>query len=416
MFGNERISNMEVWVMIGICVIQIILGKSNNRTRAVQGTKNQYNITPTQTLFSPNFFSPKLRRLVVVLALALILQTRTLDTHEHRVLILVIHTSLLTRYRDHITPIYEWLVRKHTKLRTKISNAIRQLIPPTKFRRKQQRRKSTLGPTEHYQCYKPHKWVDEEHRFHPDPYLQHCFDQTKGYEGEGPTWQGDDLSTPNSQPDFFTAIAFLNADGVCIDEERDTNGGSGSLDTIASIKDILSWNVTCIGIGDAQKASENHTLRMLLTLGSNPTWPECRWIRSPLPKRRPGIPGGTCMGLAEPLAKRIIATYELHSSLGWFTGVMIHGKQIDGTPTKLAIITVYCPLPNRSGGAWTMMQNCLTANNNERDPAQQFYHELTELVCAAHKEGANVIVGGDFNTPFDVAHKYSKELEILMRT
>ena len=59
MFGNERISNMEVWVMIGICVIQIILGKSNNRTRAVQGTKNQYNIAPTQTLFSPNFFSPK---------------------------------------------------------------------------------------------------------------------------------------------------------------------------------------------------------------------------------------------------------------------------------------------------------------------------------------------------------------------
>ena len=107
MFGNERISNMEVWVMIGICVIQIIPGKSNNRTRAVQGTKNQYNITPTQTLFSPNFFIPKLRRLVVVLALTLILQTRTLDTHEHRILILAIHTSLLTRCRDHITPIYE---------------------------------------------------------------------------------------------------------------------------------------------------------------------------------------------------------------------------------------------------------------------------------------------------------------------
>jgi hypothetical protein len=94
---------------------------------------------------------------------------------------------------------------------------------------------------------------------------------------------------------------------------------------------------------------------------------------------------------------------------------MIHGKQIDGTPTKLAIITVYCPLTNRSGGAWTMLQNCLTANNNKRDPAQQFYHELTESVCAAHKEGANVIMGGDFNTPFDVAHRYSKELENLMR-
>ena len=83
--------------MIGICVIHIILGKRNNRTRAVQGTKNQYNITPTQTLFSPNFFIPKLRRLVVVLALALIVQTRTLESHEHRILILAIHTSLLTQ-------------------------------------------------------------------------------------------------------------------------------------------------------------------------------------------------------------------------------------------------------------------------------------------------------------------------------
>ena len=136
MFGNNNVPNMEVWVTLGICVIQIMLGKRSNRTRAVQGTKNQYNISPTQTLFSPNFFIPKLRRLVVVLALALILQTRTLDTHEHQILILAIHTSLLTRYRDHITPIYEWLVRKHTKLRTKIYNAIRKLIPPTKFRRK----------------------------------------------------------------------------------------------------------------------------------------------------------------------------------------------------------------------------------------------------------------------------------------
>ena len=328
MFGNENVSNIEVWVMIAICVIQAILGKRNNRTRAVQGTKNQYNITPTQTLFSPNFFIPKLRRLVVVLALALIVQTRSLESHEHRILILAIHTSLLTRYRDHITPIYKWLVRKHTKLRTTIYDAMRIYewlahqhteLRPEGPGRKQQRRKPTLEPTAHHQSRQ-------------DPYLRHCFDQTKGYEGEGPMWQGDDLSTPNSQPDFFTAIAFLNADGVCIDEERDTNGGSGSLDTIASIKDILSWNVTCIGIGDAQKACENHKLRMLLTLGSKPTWPECRWIRSPLPKRPPGIPGGTCMGLAEPLAKRIIATYELYSSLGWFTGVMMHDKQIDGTP------------------------------------------------------------------------------------
>ena len=107
LFGNENVSNMEVWVMIGICVIQIILGKRSNRARGVHGTKTQYNVNPMQTLFSPNFFIPKLRRLVVVLALTLILQTRTLDTHEHRILILAIHTSLLTRYRDHITPNYE---------------------------------------------------------------------------------------------------------------------------------------------------------------------------------------------------------------------------------------------------------------------------------------------------------------------
>jgi hypothetical protein len=89
------------------------------------------------------------------------------------------------------------------------------------------------------------------------------------------------------------------------------------------------------------------------------------------------------MGLAEPLAKRIIATYELYSSLGWFTGVMMHGKQIDGTPTKLAIITVYCPLPNRGGGAWTMMQNCLTARKIN---AIQHNSSTTNLQnwCALH--------------------------------
>jgi hypothetical protein len=32
------------------------------------------------------------------------------------------------------------------------------------------------------------------------------------------------------------------------------------------------------------------------------------------------------------------------STFGWFTGVLLHGKDIDGTPSKLAIITVYCPL------------------------------------------------------------------------
>jgi hypothetical protein len=59
---------------------------------------------------------------------------------------------------------------------------------------------------------------------------------------------------------------------------------------------------------------------------------------------------------------------------------MLQGNEIDGTPTKLAIITVHCPLLNRTGGAWTLMHDRLKANDIKRDPAQQFYHELTELV------------------------------------
>ena len=121
------------------------------------------------------------------------------------------------------------------------------------------------------------------------------------------------------------------------------------------------------------------------------------------------------MGLSAALAKRIVATYELHSPFGWLTGVMLHGKNIEGTPTKLAIITVYCPLPNRTGGAWNLILDRLKTMGIKRDPAQQFYHELTELVCEAHKEGANVIIGGDFNTPYDAPHRYSADLEKLLR-
>jgi len=90
------------------------------------------------------------------------------------------------------------------------------------------------------------------------------------------------------------------------------------------------------------------------------------------------------MGLSAALAKRIVATYELHSPFGWFTGVMLHGKNIEGTPTKLAIITVYCPLPNRTGGAWNLILDRLKTMGIKRDPAQQFYYELTELLYVKH--------------------------------
>jgi hypothetical protein len=61
------------------------------------------------------------------------------------------------------------------------------------------------------------------------------------------------------------------------------------------------------------------------------------------------------------------------------------------------------------------MHDRLKVSKNTRDPAQQFYHELTELVGAVHAEGGNVVLGGDFNTPYDAPHRYSNELEKLLR-
>ena len=312
-----------------------------------------------------------------------------------------------------MNPLYCWLMRKHTRFKDGIYY-LRTCIPTLTIQTGRERyttrtkipRPRTIS-AQQTQVRTPH--------FHPDPYLRHCFDQTKGYEGEGPEWQGDDLSIANPQPDYLTTLAFINADGACVHDDSDATGGPRSLDTVSSVKDILAWNVNCVGIGDAQQASDNQTLRILLASGTEPIWPDCRWIRSPLPRRPPGTPGGTCMGLSAALAKRIVTTYELHSPFGWLTGVMLHGKNIEGTPTKLAIITVYCPLPNRTGGAWNLILDRLKTMGIKRDPAQQFYHELTELVCEAHKEGANVIIGGDFNTPYDAPHRYSADLEKLLR-
>ena len=243
------------------------------------------------------------------------------------------------------------------------------------------------------------------------------FDSTLGYPGEGPApeWQGDDMSVLPDQPDLFTSLVFLNADGASVRDDPNTDTTPHSLDTLASIAEMLRWNTACIGLGDAQSAAESNSLQLMLHSGECPIWPSCRWVRSPLRARPAGIPGGTCLGVSEALARRVIATYELHSTFGWFTGVLLHGKDIDGTPSKLAIITVYCPLYKAAGGSWGIMQERLTKIGSTRDPAQQFYHELTELVRDIHNDGAKVIIGGDFNTAYDKADRYSNELESLLR-
>ena len=101
------------------------------------------------------------------------------------------------------------------------------------------------------------------------------FDSTLGYPGEGPApeWQGDDMSVLPDQPDLFTSLVFLNADGASVRDDPNTDTTPHSLDTLASIAEMLRWNTACIGLGDAQSAAEANSLQLMLHSGECPIWP-----------------------------------------------------------------------------------------------------------------------------------------------
>jgi hypothetical protein len=382
MFGSDTNFGVVVGIVAVYVLVIVTMGTKPKRSKIVAGSRNQYSTAPSQTILSPQFFMPKIRRLVVLLAILLILQTRYLHSDEDRIVILAVHTGLMRQIRGSIKPMYKWLMRKHTKIRNRILLAVWMTTHwRAQLRRAGRRWWKRATPAQRHNAMAHELLLIRilvRCTRRPHPYLRHCFDQTKGYEGEGPEWQGDDMSIPNSQPDYFTSFVFLNADGACVNDDQDTTGASRNLDTMASIHEMLAWNVTCIGLGDAQRASESNALQLQLNSGEEPIWPESRWVRSQLRNRPSGIPGGTCLGVASSLSRRIIATYELHSTFGWFTGLLLHGRDVDGTPTKLAIITVYCPLRKNAGGAWNLMHDRLKVSKNTRDPAQQFYHELTD--------------------------------------
>ena len=104
-----------VGVVIALVLIQ---GKSHDtlRRRRVEGSIHQYSISPSQTIWSTRFYTPKLRRLVLIIALALMIDSRTLNTPQKQTVILALHTSYIPKIHNGMNPLYCWLMRKYTRL------------------------------------------------------------------------------------------------------------------------------------------------------------------------------------------------------------------------------------------------------------------------------------------------------------
>ena len=207
------VSDESIMVIVGmVTALTMIQGKSHNtlRRRKVEGSIHQYNISPSQTIWSTRFYTPKLRRLVLIIALTVTIDSRAVNTPQKQTIILALHTSYTPKNHSGLNPLYCWLMRKHTRVKDGIHHLL-ACIPTLTIRTERKER------TTYAKAPRPEKMLTKDPQIRtpclrPDPYLRHYFDQTKGYEGEGPEWQGDDLSTPNPQPDFLTAIAFINAD------------------------------------------------------------------------------------------------------------------------------------------------------------------------------------------------------------
>ena len=385
-----------------------ILGTKQKRSKVVAGSANQYNIAPTQTILSLRFFEPKLRRIVLILALLLTIQSRNLTSNTDRVTILTIYTSLKMKRRDSNTALYKWLIRRHTKIWHDLLLGVWTLthwrtqwkrIKKKRIRkRKQQARKAHRGTPSTAQK------ITSGKKFSSD------------YTGDGPThtpdWQGDDMEIASDET-RLTKMTFINADGIAqptsiLGQKIITDKG---LDTVASIAEMLEWQSTIIGIGDAQTSSETGNM----ALQTKEIWKEARWVKSRQKGRKAGTPGGTIMGIDPKLKAKIIHTYELESEYGWFTGVLLQGKKRAQKSSDLAIITVYCPLYNKNGGAWSKIHADLRRAKSPLDPTQKFFQELTDIVKKLHDAGTKIIIGGDFNIEYDKAHSYSTELTKLLR-
>ena len=181
------VSDDSLMGIVGMTIVlMIIQGNARNtlRRRKVEGSIHQYNISPSQTMWSTRFCTPKLRRLVLVIALAITIDSRTMDTPQKQTFILALYTSYTPKNHSGMNPLYCWLMRKHTRLKDGIYYL--WICTPTLTIQIGRERHTTRTKIPHPRTVPAQRSQVRSPRFHPDPYLRHCFDQTKGYEGEGP--------------------------------------------------------------------------------------------------------------------------------------------------------------------------------------------------------------------------------------
>jgi hypothetical protein len=65
--------------------------------------------------------------------------------------------------------------------------------------------------------------------------------------------------------------------------------------------------------------------------------------------------------------------------------VLLQGKKRAQKSNDLAIITVYCPMYNKNGGAWNKIHADLKRAKSLLDPTQKFFQELTDIAKTLHE-------------------------------
>jgi hypothetical protein len=120
---------------------------------------------------------------------------------------------------------------------------------------------------------------------------------------------------------------------------------------------------------------------------------------STLPSKTPYKPGGTCMGITNEICGRYQKSGSDPHGLGRWSCIQMYGK--DGT--SLVIITGYrvCDANLSTSGASTAFHQqwhlLRLAGDKNPNPRKQFIADLTAEIIKWQNEGADIILGEDFN-------------------
>ena len=171
------VSDDSLMGIVGVAIVLMTIqgnARNTSRRRKVEGSIHQYNISPTQTMWSTRFYTPKLRRLVLIIALAITIDSRAMDTPQKQTFILALHTSYTPKNHSGMNPLYDWLMRRHSRFKDGLHYL--WICIPYLTTQTGRERHTTRTKIPHPKTVPAQRSQVRSPRFHPDPYLRHCFD------------------------------------------------------------------------------------------------------------------------------------------------------------------------------------------------------------------------------------------------